>query len=205
MMKLVGPWFSGPTRRVGITLKLLDMPFEHMALHAYLQRDEVRAFSPMGKVPALVLDDGRTLYDSGHIIDFLHESVGPERALLAASGSQRQDALQLMGIADAVYGKLSCLYDESLRPEGLRMDDLVQGWTQQALTGLSMMESAAGEGWLVGGALSQADVFVVVTYQSARVLVPGHVSDDAYPRLAALTERAMQLPAFAQTYPFAGV
>jgi glutathione S-transferase len=49
-MKLIGPWFSGYTRRVGITLKLLGIPFEHLPYHAYEQQDLIRPFSPMVKV-----------------------------------------------------------------------------------------------------------------------------------------------------------
>jgi glutathione S-transferase len=45
----------------------------------------------MVKVPALVLDDGMILYDSGSIIEYLHEEVGPERALLARSGVDRRN------------------------------------------------------------------------------------------------------------------
>ena len=96
-MKLIGPWFSGYTRRVGITLKLLGIPFEHLAYHAYEQQDLIRPFSPMVKVPALALDDGTVLYDSAAIIEYLHEEVGPERALLAPSGVNRRDALQFIG------------------------------------------------------------------------------------------------------------
>jgi glutathione S-transferase len=200
MMKLVGPWFSGPTRRVGITLKLLGMPFEHVPLHAYLQRDQVRAFSPMGKVPALVLDDGRTLYDSSNIIDYLHELVGPERALLAPAGALRHDALHHIGIANAIYGKLGNLYDESLRPLAAQQDDLKALWTTQATTGLGMIEAAVGKGWLVGGALSQADIFAVIVYQTAALAVLRDVVNArAYPGLDGLAQRAMRLPAFAET------
>jgi Glutathione S-transferase, N-terminal domain len=53
-MQLVGPWISGFTRRTGITMKLLGIPFEHLDLNAYTQKEEVRRYSPMGKVPALV-------------------------------------------------------------------------------------------------------------------------------------------------------
>jgi glutathione S-transferase len=41
-MKLVGPWISGFTRRTGITMKLLGLPFEHLDLNAYTQKEEVR-------------------------------------------------------------------------------------------------------------------------------------------------------------------
>ena len=134
-MKLIGPWFSGYTRRVGVTLNLLGIPFEHLPYHAYEQQELIRPFSPMVKVPALVLDDGTILYDSGSIIEYLHEEVGPERALLAPSGLDRRDALQFIGIASAIYGKLSDIFDESLRPPEHQIASIVESLRQQALAG----------------------------------------------------------------------
>jgi glutathione S-transferase len=105
-------------------------------------------------------------------------------------------------IADAVYTKFFNVYDESLRPAEFRMPELADGWIQQGLTGLAMLEQAARDGWMVGGALSQADVFVVVSYQGAAGALPARINGEAYPRLAALAERAMGLSAFADTLPF---
>jgi glutathione S-transferase len=115
-MKLVGPWLSGFTRRTGITMKLLGIPFEHLNLNAYVNKEEVRRYSPMGKVPALVLDNGEVLIDSAGIIDVLHEMTGPDKALIPPSGAGRIKALQLIGIGLNIYPKLTALYDESLRP-----------------------------------------------------------------------------------------
>ena len=91
-MKLVGPWISGFTRRTAITMKLLGIPFEHLNLNAYTDKEEVRRYSPMGKVPALVLDHGEVLIDSPGIIDVLHEMAGPEKALIPPSGAPRLKA-----------------------------------------------------------------------------------------------------------------
>ncbi|MFD1560306.1 glutathione S-transferase family protein [Paraburkholderia silviterrae] len=202
-MKLIGPWFSGYTRRVGITLKLLGIPFEHLPYHAYEQKELIRPYSPMVKVPALVLDDGTILYDSSNIIEYLHEEVGPERALLAPGGAKRRDALQFIGIASAIYGKLSGIYDESLRPPEHRIASIVESQRQQALAGFQMLESRAGNGWLVGDALSQADVMVVITYQSASLaLMPDVVYASAFPKLARLAARAMEMDEFSSTLPF---
>ena len=202
-MKLIGPWFSGYTRRVGVTLNLLGIPFEHLPYHAYEQQDLIRPFSPMVKVPALVLDDGTILYDSGSIIEYLHEEVGPERALLAPSGVDRRDALQFIGIASAIYGKLSNIFDESLRPPEHQIASIVESYRQQALAGFQMIESRAGSGWLVGDALSQADVMVAISYQTASFAVmPDVVHPVAFPRLARLAARAMELDEFASTFPF---
>jgi glutathione S-transferase len=202
-MKLIGPWFSGYTRRVGITLKLLGISFEHLPYHAYEQQELIRPFSPMVKVPALVLDDGTVLYDSASIIEYLHEEVGSERALLAPYGADRRDALQFIGIASAIYGKLSDIYDESIRPPEHQIASLVEALREQALAGFQMLESRAGSGWLVGGALSQADVMVVITWQSASLaFMRDVIHPGAFPKLARLAARAMELNAFSDTLPF---
>jgi glutathione S-transferase len=201
-MKLVGPWISGFTRRSGITMKLLGIPFEHLNLNAYAQKDEVRRYSPMGKVPALVLDDGSVLVDSPGIIDVLHEMVGPEKALIPPSGATRLKALQLIGIGLNIYPKLTALYDESMRPENYRLQTVIDGFAEQALIGLKLLEAEAGEGWLVNDKLSQADIIAVVCYQGASMFVlPDYVNTKTFPRLAALTERAMKIDAFASTVP----
>ena len=201
-MKLVGPWISGFTRRTGITMKLLGIPFEHLDLNAYTQNEEVRRYSPMGKVPALVLDDGEVLVDSPGIIDVLYEMAGPEKALMPPSGAQRLKALQLIGIGLNIYPKLTALYDESQRPANYRLQSAIEGFAEQAIIGLKLLEAEARDGWLVNDKLSQADVMAVVCYQGASMFVlPDLVNAKNFPRLAALTERAMKIDAFASTVP----
>ena len=159
----------------------------------------------MVKVPVLALDDGTLLYDSSSIIEYLHEAVGPERALLASSGVNRREALQFIGIASAIYGKLSDMYDESIRPPEHQIASIVESLREQALAGVQMLESRAGTGWLVGDSLSQADVMVVITWQSASLaFMPDVVHPAAFPKLARLAERAMEMDAFSSTLPFKG-
>jgi len=201
-MKLVGPYISGFTRRTAITMKLLGIPFEHLNLNAYTDKEEVRRYSPMGKVPALVLDNGDSLIDSAGIIDVLHERAGPEKALIPGSGAPRLRALQLIGIGVNIYPKLTALYDESLRPKSHQLQSAFAGFTEQAVMGFKLLEEQAGDGWYVNNTLSQADIMAVVCYQAAsQFVLPDHVSAEKFPRLAALCERAMKIDAFASTVP----
>ncbi len=41
--------------------------------------DSIRGQNPLGKIPALVLDDGRVLYDSRVIIEYLDTTAGGAR------------------------------------------------------------------------------------------------------------------------------
>jgi glutathione S-transferase len=79
-MLLIGVNRSPFTRRVAITLKIYDIPFEQRPLSGFGNRIEVRASNPLGRIPALVLDDGETLVDSGAIVDHLDEVYGRDRA-----------------------------------------------------------------------------------------------------------------------------
>jgi glutathione S-transferase len=201
-MKLVGPWLSGFTRRTAITMKLLGIPFEHLDLNAYVDKEAVRRYSPMGKVPALVLDNGEVLIDSAGIIEVLHEMAGPDKALIPPSGAARLRALQLIGIGLNIYPKLTALYDESLRPQSHQLQSAFEGLGEQATIGFKQLEAQTGDGWLVNDTLSQADIMTVVCYQGASMFVlPDHVTAKNFPRLAALTERAMKIDAFAATVP----
>jgi glutathione S-transferase len=202
-MKLVGPWISGFTRRVGITMKFLGIPFEHLNLNAYSQKEEVRRYSPMGKVPALVLDNGEALIDSSGILDVLQEIAGPDKALLMPpSGALRLKALQIIGIGMNVYPKLTSLYEESQRPQGLQWQSVFEGAAEQAIIGLKLIEAQTGDSWLVDNKFSQADIMSAICYQAASLLVlPDHVNAQNFPRLAAFTERAMKIDAFASTVP----
>jgi glutathione S-transferase len=201
-MKLVGPYISGFTRRTAVTMKLLDIPFEHLDLNAYTDKEEVRRYSPMGKVPALVLDNGEVLIDSAGIIDLLHERVGTEKALMPPPGPARLKALQLVGIGINIYPKLSSLYDETLRPKEHQVPSIFEGLAEQAIIGLNLLEAQAGDGWYVNDTLGQADIMAVVCYQaSAQFILPDHVNATTFPRLAALSGRAMKIDAFASTVP----
>jgi glutathione S-transferase len=86
-MLLIGINRSPFTRRVAITLKIYDIPFEQRPLSGFGNRIEVRASNPLGRIPALVLDDGETLVDSGAIVDHLDEVYGRDRALTPAFGT----------------------------------------------------------------------------------------------------------------------
>ncbi|MGH8430996.1 MAG: glutathione S-transferase N-terminal domain-containing protein, partial [Solimonas sp.] len=73
-MQLIGVNRSPYTRRVAIALKLYRVPFEQRDLSGFGNRADVRTANPLGRIPALVLDDGETLIDSGAIIDHLDQA-----------------------------------------------------------------------------------------------------------------------------------
>ena len=76
-MILVGRYLSPFTRRTAIVLKTLKIDFEVKTLPATPENAELVAINPLGRVPAVVLDDGEVLIDSAAIIDHLWKSAIP--------------------------------------------------------------------------------------------------------------------------------
>ena len=63
--------------------------------------DSLRTRNPLGKIPALTLDDGATLYDSRVIVDYLDHLAGGGK-IIPAAGKERFEVLTLQALADGV-------------------------------------------------------------------------------------------------------
>lgn len=202
LMILIGGCQSPFVRRVAISLRLLDIPFDHKPLRASTEPEKVRAYNPLGRIPALELDDGFVLIDSAAILDYLDEVAGPQKALVPPSGPARREVLRAVMLAAGAMEKMIAAFVESrIRPEETRHRPLLDRFIGQALAGFDALEAAAGDGWLCCGRLTQADVTVVAALGFLRQIEPQAAPDGRFPRLEALARRAEALPAFAQSRP----
>ncbi len=117
-LSLIGHYDLPFVRRVGVSLHILGIPFERQLLSVFSNADAVRAYNPVGRVPALILDDGECLVDSAAILDHLDQAVGTERALLPAGGKARRDALQTMALATGLNDKAVAVTYERRKAAG---------------------------------------------------------------------------------------
>ena len=204
-MMLIGMFDSPFVRRVATTLKLYVMPFEHADWSVGRDFERIREFSPLGRVPALVMDDGEVLVESFAILDYLDDHVGPTRALVPASGASRRAVLQLMAqsIAAAEKGR-DMVYEQVMRPAGKRHEPWIERCRSQMHGALGQVEIAcqrSGIGrWLVDDAFSQADITAtcVFTFLCEALGVSSEAA--LYPALTALVARCEMLPEFQATH-----
>ena len=87
-----------------------------------LSRDaSVAEHNPSGKVPCLLLDDGRALFDSRVICEYLAHLSGNDT--LFPLDERRFDILTLEALGDAMLdAALLCRYEVVLRPPNIRWD-----------------------------------------------------------------------------------
>jgi glutathione S-transferase len=199
---LIGVNRSPFTRRVAITLKAYGIPFDQRPLSGFGNRDDVRPSNPLGRIPALDLGDGETLIDSGAIIDYLDELVGPERALTPAAGPDRRAVLKIVALMMGACEKgLQAAYERNHHPP----EKLHQPWIEDCLTqmvnALVAVDTmlAQGASHILFQRLTQADVTAFVAERLARGI--GVDTNAHAPRLRELTKRLSELTAFSSTEP----
>lgn len=72
---LIGRYDPPVVRRVAVTLNFYGIPCERQVLSVFGDFDAMPDVNPLGKVPALKLDNVETLFDSQIVLDFLDELV----------------------------------------------------------------------------------------------------------------------------------
>jgi len=199
-MILVGTYRSPFVRRVAVSLRVLDIPYRLEALSSRTDREALRRINPLGRVPALILDDGEVLIDSNAILDHLDAEVGPGRALVPPAGAERRRVLRLLAFSHGALEKtLAAFYGREMVPEEKRHEPWLARCEEQARAGLAGLDEAVAEPWFLGARLTQADITAACARAFIGRALPHLLAADAYPSLAALAARCEALPAFAET------
>jgi len=203
-MLLIGMFDSPFVRRVAITMKLLDIPFEHGNWSIGRDFDRIREYNPLGRVPTLVTDEGEKLMESGAILDYLDELAGAGRALLPRSGPERREALRLMGLATGAAEKgILQIYERVFRPEERRHQPWVERCRTQMSGSLAAIDRHLGERgvsqWLVGKRMTQADITAVCVFTFLSDALRVAADSVVFQSLSTLAARCESMPVFQET------
>lgn len=205
-MILIGMYDSSYTRRVAIAMSLYGMPFEHRSWSVGRDFDRIRHYNPLGRAPTLVLDDGEVLTESAMMLDYLDDVVGSERALMPATGIARRDAQRLIALATGAIDKAVLIVLERIfRTVEMHSEAWLSRCRTQVEGALGELDKAcatrAGDDWLVGDAMSHADIAVACYTTHLRESLPLDLSP--WPALREHVDRCEALPVFRRHYiPF---
>ena len=157
-MKLIGSLASPYTRKVRIVLAEKKIDYDFEIDNPWKADAKAAKLNPLGKVPVLELDDGRTLFDSRVIVGFL-DNASPISRLVPAENRERVEARRWEALADGVLdaGVLARL--ENQREAKLRSAPWVERQMGKLRAGLAAMDSELGDKpWCVGNGYTLADI-----------------------------------------------
>ncbi|WFU56784.1 glutathione S-transferase family protein [Bradyrhizobium pachyrhizi] len=196
-MFLIGQYDSPFVRRTAIALRLYGLPFEHKPWSTFGDAEKVAAYNPVRRVPTLVLDDGEALIESGAILDYLDELVGPDKAMIARSGEGRRKHLRITALATGLADKaVSLVYEHVLRKEQLKLwVERCEAQIAGVLAVLEQERAAVPTPYWSGDRIGHADVAVACALRFTGEAHP-HLFDARYPALKAHAARCEALPPF---------
>ncbi|MFK3794882.1 MULTISPECIES: glutathione S-transferase N-terminal domain-containing protein [unclassified Pseudomonas] len=197
-MKLVGMLDSPYVRRVAVSLKRMEIAFEHESVSVFRGMERFREINPVIKAPTFVTDDGQVLMESSLILDYVEFLKGPGNGLMPETLAERTRTLRLTGLALVAYEKaVQIYYERNLRPAEIQHAPWVARVSEQLKTACTELERELTERPLSAGAdIGQDGISIAVGWSFIQLVVPDQATADAYPVLAAFAGRAEQLEIF---------
>jgi glutathione S-transferase len=201
-MKLVGSANSPFARKVKVLLLEKSLPFEWVGEMPFAPDTRVPMFNPLGKVPALVTDAGRTLFDSRVIVEYL-EMQPPRDAFVPKDDTGRIEVLRWEALADGCSDAQAVIVFERRRKDPATISADWIAWQSQKIDRAlaEMARELGGARWCYGDRFTLADIAVVCTLGHLELRMKEFAWRERHPNLAGLFDRLHERASFAETVP----
>ena len=157
---------------------------------------EARAANPLGKIPVMILGDGKAIFDSRVITRYLDEFAGsnlyPQEKIY--------DILTLEALADGIMeSAVSITYESKLRPDNEQSPSWMEAQWSKVLHAVKALDDGEFKAMDSGMNMGQIAVACALGYldfrHDARQWRSGHSN------LASWSDKMMKLPALIKTIP----
>ena len=200
-MQLIGSLTSPFVRKVRIVAAEKFVDYELVVDIPWDEATRVPEYNPLGKVPVWVLEDGKTLFDSRVIVEYL-EHVSPVGHLLPKDARPRIAVKRWEALADGVCDAAALVFLERKRPVEKQDPDWIKRQLAKVEAGVKMMSDDLGnQNWCTGEFFCLADVAVGCALGYLEFRFPEIDWRRQHTNLSELFDRMMQRPAFKDTIP----
>jgi glutathione S-transferase len=154
--------------------------------------------NPLGKLPTLVLDDGRVLFDSAVICEYL-DSLHAGTRLFPQRGEPRWQALRWHALGDGLLDLLVLWRNEHEREPQQRLQDLMQAFELKTRAVLARLDEEAQELEAAQFGIGHIAIVCALGYLDFRFA--GFDWRAGHPRIAGWFARQSQRPSVQKTVP----
>lgn len=202
MMKLISATPSPYARKVRIALAEKSIAFELVTEVPWNGTTATPLHNPLEKLPVLILDDGTSVYESHHILEWL-EAKHPAPPLLPADIDARLFARRVEVVADGVCDALVLLFWERNRA----LDHQSAEWQARQMRkvdgGMRALADWAADKPFIQDRFGLADIAAGTVCGYLDVRFPDHPWRAHHPALSAYSRTLERRPSFAATVPVA--
>lgn len=175
----------------------LDEVIDLVETNPFDAGSDLPEWNPLGKVPALVTDDGLVLFDSPVICEYLDNAHGGTRMVPVATPI-RWHVLRLQSIGDGIMEAAVGIVMEGRRAEGERSDGFIAAQRQRIVRCVQWLESNTGE---LDGNLNLGQISVACALGYLDFRLPDLAWRAQAPRLTPWFERVDSRDSMRRTAP----
>ena len=199
-MKLIGSKTSPYVRKARVILAERNLPHEFVEESAWTAETTVPNYNPLNKVPALVMDDGESIYDSPVICEYLDAISGG--GLIPAGPAERARVRRDEALGDGIADAGITAFLERKR-EAARQDP---AWIARQMdkvnAGIGALAKLLGAKQYLGGTHpSMGDIACACALFWVEFRMPELRWREAHPNLKGWAERMEARPAFQASRP----
>ena len=143
-MKLMSSPASPFGRKVTMTIAIKNLGNQVQAMPVDATKGDatLNTANPLGRIPALVLDNGDAIHDSHVICEYL-DSIGSGPILVPRTGPERWRTLTLGSLGDGLIEQaLLQVYEGRYRPENMRVEAWIQRLQSKIDRSLDALEAS---------------------------------------------------------------
>ena len=201
-MKLLGSLTSPYARKARIAMLEKNVACEFVADRPSNPGSQVPVHNPLSKVPVLVLDDGKAVYDSVVIVEYF-DHVGSGLKLIPAAFEDRIEAKRREALGDGIVDAIVALTHDSRYTKDC---DAGADWYQKQLKkiecGLTVLQQDIGErDFCFGNAFSVADICAGMALGYMDRAYSSYDWRGKYPGLKRYADKLFARASFQQTLP----
>lgn len=149
-MKLVGSLTSPYVRKVRVLLAEKQLAYDFIEESAWTAETTVPRYNPLNKVPALVMEDGASIYDSAVITEYV--DALPGRRFLPAGGPERAVARCHEALGDGITDAGVTIFLERKREAARQDPKWMARQADKVNAGIAALAAALGSKPFLGGA-----------------------------------------------------
>ena len=195
-MKLLGVDRSPYARKVRIVLEEKGIPYEYVQARPSTPDSPVPAYNPLAKIPVLVTDAGKGIYDSPVIVEYL-DGLKPAPRLIPEAFEARIEVKRWEALGDGITDATVLVSHDKERRQD---EDWHKKQRLKIERGLAAMEKELGSAeFCYGERFSLADIAAGYALGYLDAALPQIAWREAHPNLARLAERLAQRESFKRT------
>lgn len=201
-MKLIGSLTSPFVRKVRIVAAEKHIEYDFQVDIPWEADTQVPHYNPLGKVPVWIQEDGKSLFDSRVIVEYL-DSISPVGHLIPKDVRPRIAVRRWEALADGTADAAALIFLERKRPEAQQNREWIERQIGKVWAALKAMNDDLGKReWCVAETFSLADIAVGCALGYLDFRFKDEIDwRRKHANLAEVHDRLMQRATFRETLP----